>query len=176
LDGGWTLRRMSYPYLAGGIQSNGNVITAEVNPRTLHGLGYLQQASSFFEGKLHLLGSLRYDQSERYPDHPLSPQASMALQLARATTVQLGYAHYVQNNFPPNIGQPGTCPEESQGWRGRHTSRLLNSHATQVETIHWLRGLILKRCSCNGQEAPRRSPRLTSIRFPVSWLSLLSRP
>lgn len=115
-EGGWTLRRMSYPYFAAGIQPNFLIVTAQVNPITLHGTGYLQQASSLFGNKLHWLGGIRYDQSERYPTHPLSPQLSIALQLARSTTLQLGYGHYVQNDFPPTIGPAGTCDGGSQSW------------------------------------------------------------
>ena len=115
-EGGWTLRRMSYPYFAAGLQPNLVIVTAEVNPITLHGTGYLQQSSTLFGNKLHLLGGIRYDRSERYPNHPLSPQGSMAVQLARATTFQMGYGHYVQADFPPNIGPTRTCTVASQSW------------------------------------------------------------
>jgi hypothetical protein len=116
-EGGWTLRRMSYPFVLGMLQANGTVVTATVNPITLHGDGYLQQSSSFFGNKLHLLGGVRYDRSERYPEHPVSPQISAALQLARATTLQFGYGRYVQNAFPPNVGFPSSCFPSSEAWQ-----------------------------------------------------------
>jgi CarboxypepD_reg-like domain len=116
-EGGWTLRRMSYPYWVGVLQPIGTIITANVNPITLHGSGYLQQSSSLFGNKLHLLGGIRYDQSERYPDHPVSPQISAALQLARTTTLHFGYGHYVQNLFPPNVGFPSSCFPGSETWQ-----------------------------------------------------------
>ena len=115
-EGGWTLRRMSYPFLFSVFQPNGTLTNTAVDPATLHGSGYLQESSSFLGNKLHLLGGIRYDRSERYPEHPLSPQISTAVEVARATTVHLGYGQYVQNNFPPVVNIPGTCASPSQTW------------------------------------------------------------
>jgi len=115
-EGGWTSRRMSYPYLVSVFQANGALTNTTVDPTTLHGTGYLQESSSFLGNKLHLLGGIRYDQSEHYPEHPLSPQVSAAVQIARATTVHLGYGQYVQNSFPPFVGIPGTCASPAQTW------------------------------------------------------------
>jgi hypothetical protein len=116
-EGGWTVRRLGYPEFFGALQSNDTVVFTNVNPITLHGDGFLQQSSSFLGNRLHILGGLRYDQSERYPDHPMSPQVSAAFQLARATTFQVGYGHYVQNLFPPFVGFPSpVCVPASESW------------------------------------------------------------
>lgn len=115
-EAGWTLRRLSSPYQAAGLQPNGTVVSSMLDATTLHGIGYLQQSSSFLENKIHIFGGLRYDQSQRYPDRPWSPQISTAFQVARATSLDLGYGHYVQNDFPPNVQPPGTCSPGSQSW------------------------------------------------------------
>ncbi len=117
LEAGWMLRRMEYPEFFGALQPNGTVTLAYVNPITLRGTGYLEHSSALFGNKLHLFGGIRYDQSEHYPDSPVSPQVSAALQMARATTLQFGYGHYVQNDFPPNVAPTGSCFGDSQSWR-----------------------------------------------------------
>jgi len=131
-DGGLTLRRMGYPYISGALQPNGTVTTTTANPVTLRATGYLQQASSFFGNRVHLFGGIRYDQSERYPDHPLSPQISSALQIAKATTLQFGYGHYVQNLFPPSLGYPAACAPGSESWEGsNHYAAAFEQRATE---------------------------------------------
>ncbi len=60
--------------------------------------GYVQQGSSFFSNKVHVLGGLRWDALQRMQAQPVSAQASIAWQAASATTLTFGYGRYAQ--FP----------------------------------------------------------------------------
>jgi len=60
------------------------------------GDGYLQQSATLLHSRLHLTGGARLDGVQHSGQHPLSPQASGAIQVARATELQLGYARYTQ--------------------------------------------------------------------------------
>jgi hypothetical protein len=87
LEAGWTLRHLNDSNALG------------VGPKNITGLkgtGYAQESSSFFNNRVHLLGGIRYDGLTDFPPHPLSPQASVSVEVARATQVQFGYGHYVQ--------------------------------------------------------------------------------
>jgi hypothetical protein len=60
------------------------------------GDGYLQQSATLLHGRMHVTGGARMDGVQHSAQHPLSPQASGAIQVARATEVQVGYARYTQ--------------------------------------------------------------------------------
>jgi hypothetical protein len=60
-----------------------------------HG-GYVQQTSTLFHKRLHLLGGLRWDHLTYVGVQPLSPQASASFRVARATEVQFGFGRYLQ--------------------------------------------------------------------------------
>ena len=62
--------------------------------------GYVQEASSFFSNRLHLVGGLRLDTAEQFDMHPVSPQLSASLQVASATQLQFGVGRYNQFDFP----------------------------------------------------------------------------
>jgi CarboxypepD_reg-like domain len=60
------------------------------------GDGYLQQSATLLHSRVHLTGGARMDGVEHSGQNPLSPQASGAIRVARATEVQLGYARYTK--------------------------------------------------------------------------------
>ena len=95
LDGGWTSRHVNSGYLStlDGI----SFLTIRSGWRND---GYVQQTSSFFGNRLHLVGSVRFDTASNFDIHPLSPQLSAALQVARSTTVQFAVGRYNQFEFP----------------------------------------------------------------------------
>ncbi|HEY6251078.1 MAG TPA: carboxypeptidase regulatory-like domain-containing protein [Candidatus Angelobacter sp.] len=66
------------------------------NGTALRQSGYVQQVSSFFHQRLHLMGGVRWDHEEQVGAHPISPQVSAALQVASRTTLQLGFGRYAQ--------------------------------------------------------------------------------
>lgn len=60
--------------------------------------GYVQQASSFFNHRLHLMAGVRWDKIDQVDLQPVSPQASVAWQVASRTQLQFGFGRYAQ--FP----------------------------------------------------------------------------
>lgn len=62
--------------------------------------GHLQEASSFFGNRLHVVGGLRLDTAELFDIHPVSPQVSASVQVASATQLQFGVGRYNQFDVP----------------------------------------------------------------------------
>ena len=101
LEGGWTTRRAGTSieqttYNPDGTVegSGGQGVAGWKND------GYVQEASSFFANRLHLVGGLRLDTAELFPIHPVSPQLGASLQVAPATQLQFGVGRYNQFQFP----------------------------------------------------------------------------
>jgi len=57
---------------------------------------YVQQASALLRGRVHLLGSLRWDRFQAYVPQRFSPQVSMGLRVARNTEFQFAAGQYTQ--------------------------------------------------------------------------------
>jgi hypothetical protein len=101
LEGGWTARY--------GHRTNG-FGPARVTATGWRTDGYVQQASSLFGNRLHLLGSLRFDTASQYDIHPLSPQLSASLEVTHSTAIQFSVGRYNQFGFPalPGVMIAGT--------------------------------------------------------------------
>jgi CarboxypepD_reg-like domain len=112
LEGGWTLRRFRDSFPSTSVSATGSVVEFMANPTGLKADGYAQESASFLNNKIHLLGGVRYDSQTDFPPHPFSPQASVAVQVARATEVQFGYGRYIQYQFPPFPANVGCLPAE----------------------------------------------------------------
>jgi hypothetical protein len=116
LEGGWMGRRVT----------NSRESTFYNNDDTVGGHGgesgtgwkndgYVQDASSFFGNRLHIVGGLRLDTAEQFDIHPVSPQLSASLQVASATQLQFGLGRYNQFDFPasPPVQYKG-CTESRE--------------------------------------------------------------
>ncbi len=86
--------------------NNGALITTSLAASGLRQDGYVQQSSSFLHGRVHAVGSLRWDSLTGFDLHPVSPQLSVAIQAARATQIQLATGRYQQ--FFSRLEIPGT--------------------------------------------------------------------
>jgi hypothetical protein len=100
LEGGWTTRRA-------GTSFEQTLFNSNSAPQTFGGVavgwrndGYVQESSSFFANRLHLVGGLRWDATQQFDVHPVSPQLAASWQLASATQLQFGVGRYNQFNFP----------------------------------------------------------------------------
>ncbi|HWZ83408.1 MAG TPA: TonB-dependent receptor [Terriglobales bacterium] len=104
LEAGWTVRRVSDRSESSFYDPvDGHLIgTSTQGGRGWKHDGYVQEATSFFKHRLHVVTSLRVDSAEQFPIHPVSPQVSAALQVARATQLQFGVGRYNQFQFPGN--------------------------------------------------------------------------
>jgi len=112
LEAGWMTRRVSNSSVSTGYNANGTVAGSDAeNGLGWKNDGYVQQASSFFGNRLHLVGGLRLDTAEQFDIHPVSPQLSASLQVASATQLQFGFGRYNQFQFPePFPGEYNGCP------------------------------------------------------------------
>jgi len=116
-EGGWTLRRLSDSFVVGSLQSNGSIVYATQTPVNLKPDAFVQQSSSFFGNRLHVLAGVRYDAEAGFPPHRFSPQVSTSVQLVGDTRLELGYARYLQFDFPPVQALPQPfCFGGSQAW------------------------------------------------------------
>jgi hypothetical protein len=130
-DGGLTLRRMGYPYISGALQSNGTVTTTTVNPVTLHGIGYLQQASSFFGNRVHLWwNSLR-------PVGTVSRSPLISSDLfggadCKGDDAAIRIWALRPESFSPSLGYPPACVPGAQSWDGsNHYTAAFEQRATE---------------------------------------------
>jgi Carboxypeptidase regulatory-like domain len=98
LEGGWALRRLQdhSTYIPGASPLGPLVVKQAI----LRGDAYVQQASSFLNNRVHVLGSLRWDGREKLDSNPVSVQGSLAVQLARATQLSFAAGRYNQFQFP----------------------------------------------------------------------------
>jgi hypothetical protein len=101
LEGGWTVRRVSNRSESKYYDLDDNVsATVTRGGEGWKNNGYLQEASSFFNNRLHIVGSLRLDTAQQFQIHPVSPQVSASLQVAPTTQLQFGVGRYNQFQFP----------------------------------------------------------------------------
>jgi len=90
---------------------------------------YVQQGVSALSGRVHILGSLRWDRLEQIGPQPFSPQLSFALQAAAATKLQFAAGRYAQfpdflNVVENECGQIGPLPETSTHFSAAVEQRL----------------------------------------------------
>jgi hypothetical protein len=112
LQAGWTHRLQEQSYVYGvlyGIPVYGSGERDSV---------YLQQGLSTLKGRVHILGSVRWDRLQQIGPQPFSPQLSLAIQAAENTRLQFAAGRYAQ--FPDFLdvvedqcAQIGQLPETS---------------------------------------------------------------
>lgn len=114
LEGGWTTRSVN----AGFESPTFNTIRS-----AWRNDGYVQQASSLFGNRLHVVGSLRADTASQFDIHPVSPQVSAALQVSRSTAIQFAIGRYNQFQFPATPVGPEPCaPDDAYLQTANHFS------------------------------------------------------
>lgn len=100
LQAGWTERQLrDSDYSA--TYSNGNLESNQFGGTALRQSGYLQQRSALLEGRIEVLGSLRWDSLSGLASHPFSPQISLAMHATPSTTLQFAAGMYQQ--FEPSF-------------------------------------------------------------------------
>jgi hypothetical protein len=100
LQAGWSERQLSdSQYFA--VYSNGTLVSNSGSGSGLRQSGYLQQASALLRGRIHVLGSMRWDSLTGIATHAFSPQISLAIGATASTELQLGAGMYQQ--FQPGF-------------------------------------------------------------------------
>jgi hypothetical protein len=116
LEGGWSLRRLADHTVN---FSPGTPPTRyESDQVALRADGFVQESSSLFSNRLHILGGIRLDGREHRDVQPFSAQGSAAWRVASATEVQLSIGRYTQLGFPDvQFGQGTACPFAEQNYQ-----------------------------------------------------------
>jgi hypothetical protein len=99
LEGGMTLRRLRDDGDTVSYQSSGPPVVYQASDGTgLRGTVYVQQSSTAWKNRLHLMAGVRWDNLQRIDIHPFSEQVSAAMRVLKATELQFGAGRYAQ--FP----------------------------------------------------------------------------
>ena len=129
LQAGWTHRLQQQSHLYAFYDQN-----LQASENTFAGSGardaaYVQQGASVLNGRVHVLGSVRWDRLQQIGPQPFSPQLSMAIQAAASTRLQFAAGRYAQ--FPDFLdvvqdecGQIGLLPERSTHFSAAVEQRL----------------------------------------------------
>jgi hypothetical protein len=117
LQAGWTERQMGDSRYQAGFTTTGALVAYSLAGTGLRQSGYVQQSSSLLSGRVHMLGSLRWDSLSGFAFHPLSPQASVVWRATPSTEFQAGAGRYQQFGSAPLNSNPclplAFMPEES---------------------------------------------------------------
>jgi hypothetical protein len=111
LQAGWTERQLRDSDCGLSFSSSGSPQIYSAAGTGLRQSAYMQQSWSVLQGRVHALGSLRWDSLSGFAIHPVSPQLSVAARASRSTEVQAGAGLYRQFESPPTIEvTSGLCP------------------------------------------------------------------
>jgi hypothetical protein len=104
---GWTERPVRDSQYQTSFTTNGALQVISTAATGLRQSGYLQQSSSLWQRRIHVLGSVRWDSLSGYAFHPLSPQLSLALQATRSLQFEFSAGRYQQ--FSPPFQEIDLC-------------------------------------------------------------------
>jgi hypothetical protein len=130
LEAGWTARRIDDRASTAFFDSTtgASLGWTPTYGTALRNSGYVQQASSLWKGRLHVLGGVRWDSQQQIDLHPFSPQISMAFRATASTEFQVGVGRYQQfpalaewSNFCQNLAG---LPEKSDYYTASVEQRL----------------------------------------------------
>ena len=151
LQAGLSERRLADSQYAATFANNGTLQTYSVLGTGLRQSGYLQQASALLRGRVHILGSLRWDSLSGFDFHPISPQISLALRATRSTELQFAAGRYQQYSGSPEENQ-GFCdplyfmPEKSDHFTAAIEQRLGENTRIRLQAFDrqdsWSLGLL----------------------------------
>jgi hypothetical protein len=118
LEAGWTTRRVRESYSSASYDdASGGVARSHSVGAEFRNSGYIQQAASAAKGRIHILGSLRWDSLQQLAFHPFSAQGSIALRATSTTEFQLAAGRYQQfpslEEWSDACLTPASMPEKS---------------------------------------------------------------
>ncbi len=120
LQAGWSERRLRDSLHSASTDGTGGLLVQSFAGTALRQSGYVQQASGLLRGRVHVLGSLRWDAMSGYAIHPLLPQISLAIRAARSTTFQFATGAYRQFSSRFEQNGAGCFPLGFMPERARH--------------------------------------------------------
>ena len=138
---GWTERQLRDSLFQAGVTNSGSLQLYSSAGTGLRHSAFVQQAASLAQGRVHLVGSLRWDRFLDYLPQRFSPQISLALRATRSTELQFGAARYSQFSDSA-IGPPaGVCniegglPPKSEHYSAAVEQRLSDNTRVRVEAF-----------------------------------------
>ncbi|HYM74545.1 MAG TPA: TonB-dependent receptor [Candidatus Dormibacteraeota bacterium] len=141
LQAGWSERRVRDSEYQVGITSTGTLQPYSFSGAGLRQSGYAQQASTLLRGRVHVLGSLRWDRFQSYLPQRFSPQISLAVHVTHATEFQFGagrYAQFSNSAFGPPPGEcigDGALPPTSEHYNAAVEQRLGENTRVRLEAF-----------------------------------------
>lgn len=114
LQAGWSERGMR-----DSLYQVGATNTGTLQPYSLAGTGlrqsaFVQQSASVLRGRVHILGSFRWDRFQSYLPQRFSPQISLAMRATQSTELQFAAARYAQFSNSAIGPAPGECEIEGE--------------------------------------------------------------
>jgi len=141
LQAGWSARKMRDSEYQSGFTDSGELQAYSFSGSDLRQSAFVQQASSFLQGRIHAVGSLRWDRFQNYLPQRFSPQLSMAVRVAHATELQFGagsYAQFTNSALGPAPGLClpfGTLPQKSEHYHAAVEQRLGENTRIRLEAF-----------------------------------------
>ncbi len=138
LDAGVTLRRLQDRaiYYGYDVPRQPPNSSTKISDDDLRGSGYVQQASSLFHGRLHILGGLRWEDQQRQTTRPWLPQVSASFQAGPSTQLQFGVGRYNQFIFPDIFRADTQCSTLSELFqRATHYTATLEQRIGETTRI-----------------------------------------
>ena len=141
LHAGLTERSVRDSQYQASVTNTGQLVPYSFSGSGLRQSAYVEQASTFFRSRLHVLGSVRWERFQSYIPQHFSPQLSIAYRAARGTTFQFGAARYSQfssTNFTLPLGaciQYGALPVTSEHYTAAIEQRLAENTRVHLEAF-----------------------------------------
>ena len=141
LQAGWSERQLRDSLYQAGVTNAGDLQLYSSAGSGLRQSAFVQQSASLAQGRVHLVGSLRWDRFLDYLPQRFSPQISLAVRATRSTELQFGAARYSQFSDSA-IGPPaGVCniegglPPKSEHYSAAVEQRLNDNTRIRLEAF-----------------------------------------
>ncbi len=141
LQAGWSERQLRDSMYQVGATNSGTLQPYSSAGTGLRQSAFVEQSASLAQGRVHLVGSLRWDRFLDFLPQRFSPQISLAIRAMRSTELQFAAAKYAQFSDSA-IGPPaGICniegglPSKSEHYSAAVEQRLNDNTRIRVEAF-----------------------------------------
>ena len=138
---GWSERQLRDSMYQVGATNSGNLLPYSSAGTGSRQSAFVEQSTSLVQGRVHLVGSLRWDRFLDYLPQRFSPQISLAVRALRSTELQFAAAKYAQFSDSA-IGPPaGICniegglPPKSEHYSAAVEQRLNDNTRIRLEAF-----------------------------------------
>lgn len=141
LHAGFSARRMMDSQTQAGQADSGQLQTFSYAGKGLRQSAYAEQASALLKGRIHVLGSVRWDKFQDYLPQRFSPQISLAMRATSSTELQFAagkYAQFSNSAFGPPPGEclaEGVLPNKSEHYSAALEQRIGESSRIRLQAF-----------------------------------------